>query len=107
MPLINCKVELKLKRSKSCVLASNDTENPDANSNSIDNITIKDKRKYMSMYRHLISKRQSKLTKLLSKGFKRSVYWKEYKTKSENNNATSEYGYFLETKLLGVADCLH
>ena len=75
MPLINCKVELKLKWTKSCVLALNDTENPDANFNSIDNnITIKDKKNYMSMYRHLISKRQLKLTKLLNKGFKRSVY---------------------------------
>ena len=49
MPLIHCKVELKLKWTKWCVLASNNTENPDDNSNSIDNkfIAIKDKRLYV------------------------------------------------------------
>ena len=31
-----------------------------------------------------------KLPKLLIKIFERSVYWNEYKTKSENKNATNE-----------------
>ena len=34
--------------------------------------------------------------------FKRSVYWNEYKTKSESKNATNEYRYFLESKLVDV-----
>ena len=37
-----------------------------------------------------------KLLKCLSKGFKRSGYWNEYKTKSENKNTTNKYVYFLE-----------
>ena len=37
-----------------------------------------------------------KLTKILSKGFERSVYWNEYKTKNENKNTTAEFRYFLE-----------
>ena len=40
--------------------------------------------------------------KLLSKGFERSVYWNEYKTKTENKNMTNEYRYFLETNFVGV-----
>ena len=34
-PLINCKVEVKLKWTKYCLLALNGTENDDANSNNI------------------------------------------------------------------------
>ena len=35
MPLINCKVELKPKWTKYCVLATNDSDNDDAHSNNI------------------------------------------------------------------------
>ena len=45
----------------------------------------------------------SKLSKLLSKGYDRSVYWNEYKTKSKNKNTTNEYRYFLESNLVGVS----
>ena len=40
--------------------------------------------------------------KSISKGFERSVYWNEYKTKSRSKNMTIEYRYFLELNLLGV-----
>ena len=39
---------------------------------------------------------------LLEKEFKRSVYWNEYKTKSENKNTTNQYTYFLESIFVGV-----
>ena len=51
---------------------------------------------------NFISKRQSKIIKLLSKGFERSVYWNEYKIKSDYKNTTNEYRYFLETNFVGV-----
>ena len=35
MLLINCKIELKLKRMNHCVLSANDNKNDDANSNNI------------------------------------------------------------------------
>ena len=38
-----------------------------------------------------------KLSELLRKGFERSVYWNEYKTKSENKSKTNEYRYLLES----------
>ena len=43
-----------------------------------------------------------KLLYFLSKGFERSVYWSEYKTKSETKNRTNEYRYFLESNFVGV-----
>ena len=43
-----------------------------------------------------------KLSKLLSKGFERSVYWKEYKTKRDDKNTTNEFRYFLKSNFVGV-----
>ena len=72
MSLINCKVEVKLIWTKYCV------------------------------YFVTLSARLSKPSKLLSKGFESSVYWNEYKTKSENKNTANEYRYFLESDFVGV-----
>ena len=47
-----------------------------------------------------------KLSKLLSKGFERSAYWNEYKTKSENKNTTNEYRYFIKSNFVGVINRL-
>ena len=46
--------------------------------------------------------RQSKLLKLLSKGFEKSVYWNKYKAKSEYKNTTNEYRYSLESNTVGA-----
>ena len=50
----------------------------------------------------LLARKNQNLSKLLSKGFERSVYWDECKTKSENKNTTNEYSYFLETNFVVV-----
>ena len=81
MPLINCKVELKLRWAKDCGLASVGLENDGAVSNNII-FTIKDMKLYVLVIT-LSTKDYQKLSKQLSKGFDRSVYWKEYKTKTE------------------------
>ena len=47
---------------------------------------IKDTKFYVPVVT-LSAKDYQKLSKLLSKGFERSVYWNEYKTESENKNA--------------------
>ena len=90
MPLINCKVKLKLT-------AAND------NANGNDNIifTIKETKSYVLVVT-LSARDNKKLTKFFSKGFKTSVYWNEYKTKSENKNTRNEYRYFLESNFVGV-----
>ena len=58
---------------------------PDDDDANLDNIvfTIKDKKLFVPVVT-LSAKGNKKLSKPLSKGFKRSVYWNEYKTKSEN-----------------------
>ena len=106
MPLINCKVELKLKWSNYCVLSAACNDNVNG---SDDNIifTIKDTKLYVAVVT-LSATDNQKLAKLLSKGFERSVYYNEYKTKSENNNTTNEYRYFLKSNFVGLngLDCL-
>ena len=102
MPLINCKVELKLRWSKRCILSVAGTDN--ANGNNGDNniiFTTKDTKLYVPVVT-LSTKDNQKLSKLLIKGFEWSVYWNEYKTKSENKNTTNEYTYFLESNFVGI-----
>ena len=72
MQLINCKVELKFKRTNYCVLASNGNDNDDANSNYII-FTIKGTKLYVHVV-NLSAKDNQKLTKLLTKEFERSLY---------------------------------
>ena len=80
MPLIHWKIELKLKWTKNCVLAAAGVD--DVNTNDIIlNFTIKDKKLYVPVVT-LSAKDNQKLSKLLSKGFERSMYWNEYKIKS-------------------------
>ena len=50
----------------------------------------------------LSARDNQKLSKLLSKGFGRSVYWNKYKSKSANKNTTNEYRYFLESNFVRV-----
>ena len=67
MQLIKCKVELKLRWMKHCVFSAAGADNTNAN----DNIFfLSKKQNYMSP-----AKDNKKLSKLLSRGFERSVYW--------------------------------
>ena len=63
--------------------------------------TIKDTKLYVPVVT-LSARDNQKLSKLLSKGFEKSVYCNEYKTKSENKNTTNENMYFLESNFVGV-----
>ena len=58
--------------------------NTNANPNDIA-FTIKDTKLSVPVVT-LPARDNQKLSKLLSKGFERSVYWNEYKTKSDNKN---------------------
>ena len=82
MPLINCKVELKLRQRKHCVFSVAGTDN--VNGNNDDNIifAIKDTKLYVPVITLSVRDNQN-LSKLLSKEFESSIYWNEYKTKSE------------------------
>ena len=63
--------------------------------------TIKNTKLYVPAV-NLSAKVNQKLSKLFSKEFQRSVYWNEYKTKSENKNMTNEYRYFLKSNFVEV-----
>ena len=78
---------------KVCVLSSAGADNPAAN---LDNIifAIKDKELYVPVVT-LSARDNQKLSKLLSKGFERSVYWNEHKTKRDNKNMANEFRYFV------------
>ena len=67
MPLINCKVELSLKWYERCLLTAATTAT----------FTITIAKLYVPIVT-LSTKDNSKLTKLLNEGFKRSIYWNEY-----------------------------
>ena len=68
MPLINCKVELSLKWYENCILSSAGTAATFA---------ITDTKLYVPIVT-LKTEDNAKLSKLLSEGFKRSVYWNKY-----------------------------
>ena len=73
MPLINCKIELKLKWTKYCVLSTAAADN--INGNNDDNniiFTIKDTKLYVSVVT-LSARDNQKLSKFLHKGYERSV----------------------------------
>ena len=69
MPLINCKVELSWKWYEKCILSS-------AGNNAT--FTITDAKLYVPIVT-LSAEDNAKLSKLLSEGFKRPVYWNKYK----------------------------
>ena len=83
-----------------CVLSAAGADNDNANSNNII-YTIKDRKFYVPVFT-LSTKHSQKLSKLLSKGLEMSVYWNEYKTKSESKDITKEYKYFLQSKFVGI-----
>ena len=89
MPLINCKVQLKSKWAKCCVLSVAGNESYiDNNDNT--NIIFTITKLYVPVVT-LSARDNQKLSKFLSKEFERSVYWNEYKTKSEKKNTANEY----------------
>ena len=68
MPLINCKIELSLSWIENCILSSSGTAA---------NFTITDTKPYVP-FATLKILENSKLSKLLCAGFKKSIYWNKY-----------------------------
>ena len=93
-------MEVKLKWTKYCVFSAAGADNTDANPNNI-LFAIKDTNLHVPVV-PLTARYNRKLSKRCSKGFERSVYWNEFKTKSENKNMKNEYRFFLESNFLGV-----
>ena len=79
MPLIICKVELLLKWIENCVLTTAPIgANADATGADSATFKITDAKRYVPILT-LSAEDKAKLSKLLSEGFKRSIYWNKYK----------------------------
>ena len=77
MPLINCKIKLNLTWKKECVLSTDD-------GNAV--FIINDTKMYVPVV--TLSKEDNKdFIEQQNKGFQRSIYWNEYKTKEINEDA--------------------
>ena len=77
MPSINCKIKLNLTWKKECVLSTNDGETV---------FIINDTKLYLPVV--TLSKEDNKdFIEQQNKGFQRSIYWNEYKTKEINEDA--------------------
>ena len=87
MPLINCKAELFWGWIEDCLLSGEENiNNAGAVGNAGTAVTFKitDAKLYISIVT-LSTEDNVKLLKLLSKGFKRSVYWNKYKAIPNKN----------------------
>ena len=110
IPLINCKIELSLKWIENCVLTSA-AIGADANATGADSATFKitDAKLYVPIVT-LSAEDSVKLSKLLSEGFKRSIYWNEYKVidnKTVEIATNNEEKYIRELKYIRESkDCL-
>ena len=81
MPLINCKVELSLTWNPNCVLS---------NLVGASTFTITDAKFYVPIVT-LSTEDNAKLSKLLSKGFKRPIIWNKYKVIRNKTNDENNY----------------
>ena len=82
------------------VLSAAGNDNTNANPENII-LTIKDAKLYVSVVT-LSARNNQKLSKVLSKGFERSVYWYECKAESESKNRTNQYRYCRQSNFVGA-----
>ena len=87
MPLINCKIHLELNWNNDCVKYGADTFAGGDNANNREiTLQIINTKLYVPIAT-LSTKDNVNLKKQLNEGFKRSVYWNEYKSKIETKNS--------------------
>ena len=85
MPLINCKIKLNLTWKKECVLSNNDGN---------DVFIINDTKMYVLVV--TLSKEDNKdFIEQQNKGFQRSIYWNEYKTKGVTEDADANNSKYI------------
>ena len=99
--LINCKVELKIRWRRHSAFSVTDTDNSNGKNDDSITFTVKDIKLYVPV-EFLLGRDNQKLKKPLSNGFEKSVYWNEYKTKSDNKISKKKFRYFLESNFVGV-----
>ena len=96
IPLINCKIKLNLTWKKECVLSTldDDAANPENNAAFI----INDTKLYVPVV--TLSKEDNKdFIEQQNKGFQRSIYWNEYKTKELTEYADANVFKYINLNL--------
>ena len=87
MPLINCKIKINLTWKKECVLSTLDDDAANPENNAV--FVIGDTKLYVPVV--TLSKEDNKdFIEQQNKGFQRSIYWNEYKTKGVTENADAD-----------------
>ena len=81
---------VKIKWTKYCVLPAAGADNVKTNFNNII-FPIKDTKLYLTVVT-LSARDNQKLSAHLSKGFERSIYWNQFKTKNKNKKTTNFVG---------------
>ena len=104
MPLINCKIHIELNWNNNCLMYDADTYTDGDNANGRETTFEIASTKLYVLVVTLSTKDNVSLTKQLNEGFKRSVYWNEYKSKIQtknldNNNVTR---FLLDAPFQGV-----
>ena len=111
MPLINCKIHLELNWNCNCVMYGADTY---AGGDNVNNKETTFKTTSTKLYVRIVtlSTKDNDLTKQLNEGFKRSVYWNEYKSKQKQMKMQMKQmptilkKYLLMLFFKGLIDCL-
>ena len=93
MPLSNCKIELSIDWYENYILSSAGTATTFA---------ITDTNKIICSSCYFKNWRHAKLSKLLSEGFKRSIYWNEYNASLKNYSENSDIRERLDASIQGV-----
>ena len=100
MPLISCKVHVELNWTKNCVMYGRDVAADNNNDETIFKITN------IKLYVPIVTlstEDNVKLTKQLNEGFKRTVYWNEYKAKIESRNSDDNLTrFYLDASFKGI-----
>ena len=90
MPLINGKIHLELNWNNNCVMYGADTYTGGDNGNDRETtFNIRSTKSYVPIVT-LSTKDNVNLTKQLKDGFKRPVYWNEYKSEIETKNLDND-----------------
>ena len=97
MLLINCKIKLNLTWKKECVLSTdNDAVAPNLDNNPV--FIINDTKLYVPVVS--LSKEDNKdFIEQQNNGFQRSIYWNEYKTKEQEENAAANVFHYINLDL--------
>ena len=101
MPLINYKIKLNLTRKKECVLSTLDDDAANPENNAV--FIINDTKLYVPVVT-LSKEDNNDFIEQQNKGFQRSIYWNEYKTKEliENGDANVFKGIYLNPSFQDV-----